>query len=98
MVGSAASAYFFIVSTGRDGAVCSTVTYQVDGAMGSGLVLALLGEEQETLAGLACPGGEVVVLQESGDLLRVDRLGAEPEELLAVNEIPRSSILASDCL
>lgn len=63
-------------------------TYQGNGAGGGGLVSALLVEEQETLAGLAGPGGEVVVLQQSRGLLDVNGLRTEPEELLGVDEVP----------
>lgn len=63
-------------------------THQCDGAGGRGLVLALLVEEQQTLSGLAGPCGEVVVLQQRGHLLGVNGLGAEPEELLGVDEVP----------
>lgn len=72
-----------------------TSTYQVDGAVGGGLVLALLGEEKQTLSGLAGPGGKVVVLQEGGDLLGVNGITAEPEELLGVDEVPGKDV--SDC-
>lgn len=63
-------------------------THQCDGAGGRSLVLALLAEEQQTLSGLAGPCGEVVVLQQRGELLGVDGLRAEPEELLRVDEVP----------
>lgn len=63
-------------------------THQSDGAGRRRLVLALVVEEQQTLAGLAGPCGKVVVLQQRGHLLGVDGLGAEPEELLGVDEVP----------
>jgi hypothetical protein len=63
-------------------------THQSDGASGRGLVLALLAEEEQTLAGLAGPCGDVVVLEQTRELLGVDSLGAEPEELLGVEEVP----------
>lgn len=59
--------------------------------MGGGLVLALLVEEKQTLASLAGPGGKVVVLEEGGELLGVDGVGAEPEVLLGVDEVPREA-------
>lgn len=68
-------------------------THQCDGASGRRLVLALLVEEQQTLAGLAGPCGEVVVLQQRGHLLGVDGLRAEPEELLGVDEVPGARLV-----
>lgn len=67
---------------------CRRETYQVNGAGGGSLVGTLLVEEQEALAGLAGPGGQVVVLQQSRGLLDVDGLRTEPEELLGVDEVP----------
>lgn len=61
----------------------------MDSAGWGGLVLALLSKEKETLSGLAGPSSEVVVLQEGGDLLRVNSIRAEPEELLGVEEVPK---------
>lgn len=63
--------------------------YQGNGAGWGGLVGTLVGEEKKTLAGLARPGCEVVVLQQGRKLLGVNGLGAEPEELLGVDEVPR---------
>lgn len=62
--------------------------YQVNGAGGSSLVSALLVDEKQSLASLGCPGSEVVVLQQCGDLLNIDRLGTEPEKLLGVDKVP----------
>lgn len=64
------------------------ITHEGNGAGRSRPVLALLAIEEETLAGLACPGGQMVVLQQSGGLLGVDGLRAEPEEFLGVDEVP----------
>lgn len=64
------------------------VAYQVNGAGGSSLVGALLVDEKQSLASLGCPGSEVVVLQQCGDLLNIDGLGTEPEELLGVDKVP----------
>lgn len=66
--------------------------YQLDGTLGSGLVL--LTEKEETLASLGSPRLDVVgdvgnlVGLERGERLEVDGLGAEPEELLGVDEVP----------
>jgi hypothetical protein len=68
-------------------------SYEVDGAVGSSLV-ALLAVEEETLAGLGGPRGDMVgnigdlVGLERGDGLEVDGLSAEPEQLLGVQEVP----------
>ena len=67
-------------------------THQSDGAGGRGLVLALLVEEKQALAGLAGPGGDVVVLEQTRELLGVDSLGAEPEELLGVGQAPAARV------
>lgn len=73
----------------------------MDGANGSSLV-ALLVEEEETLAGLSSPGSDVVgnigdlVGLERADGLEVDGIGAEPEELLVVEEVPAEKSLG-DC-
>lgn len=66
-------------------------TYQVDDADRAGL----LAEEKEALAGLGGPGSGVAasldvllaaaVVGESG---RLNGIGAEPEELLGVDEVP----------
>lgn len=61
--------------------------------MGSSLVR-LLTEEKETLAGLGSPGVHVMgnigslISLEGADRLGVNRLRAEPEELLRVKEVP----------
>lgn len=60
----------------------------MDSASRGGLVGALLGVEKETLASLGSPGREVVILGKRGDLFEIDRLGAEEEELLGVEEVP----------
>jgi hypothetical protein len=68
-------------------------SYEVDGAVGSSLVT-LLAVEEETLAGLGGPRGDMVgnisdlVGLERGDGLEVDGLSAEPEQLLGVQEVP----------
>jgi hypothetical protein len=69
------------------------MTYKVDGTVGRSLV-ALLAEEEEALASLGSPRGNVVgdvsdlVGLERADRLQVNRVGAEPEELLGVEEVP----------
>lgn len=61
--------------------------------MRSGL-LRLLAEEEKTLASLSSPGVDVVgslgdlISLEVADRLGVNRLGAEPQELLGVEEVP----------
>ncbi len=63
--------------------------------MGGSLV-ALLAVEEEALAGLGSPRGDVVgdlgdlVGLESSDGLEVNGIRAEPEELLGVEEVPGS--------
>lgn len=92
VLGSEASAW-------KDGVRCEPSSqerilnaYQLDGTLGSGLVL--LTEKEETLASLGSPGLDVVgdvgnlVGLERGERLEVDGLGAEPEELLGVDEVP----------
>jgi hypothetical protein len=70
------------------------MAYKVDGTVGRSLV-ALLAEEEEALASLGGPRGDVVgnisdlVGLERGDGLQVNRVGTEPEELLGVEEVPR---------
>lgn len=61
----------------------------MDGASRSSLVGALLVHEKETLAGLGSPSGKVVVLDEGRDFLHIDRVGAEEEELLGVEKVPK---------
>jgi len=62
--------------------------------MRNALVLALLGEEKETLASLGSPGGNGVgnlrglVGLEGADALDLNGVGAEPEELLGREEVP----------
>ena len=69
------------------------MAYKVDGTVGRSLV-ALLAEEEQALASLGSPRGNVVsdisdlVGLERGDGLQVNRVGAEPEELLGVEEVP----------
>ena len=69
------------------------LTYKLDGAVGGSLV-ALLAVEEQTLAGLGGPRGDVVgdvgdlVGLERADRLEVDGIGAEPEQLLGVEEVP----------
>lgn len=67
------------------------LAHQVDSAGGGSLVGTLLVHKEQSLAGLACPGSEVVILQQRRDLLDIDGLGAEPEKLLGVDEVPGSS-------
>jgi hypothetical protein len=71
------------------------ITYEMDGAMGRSLV-GLLTEEEKALAGLGSPGVDVMgnvgnlIGLECADRLSVNRLGAEPEEFLGVEEVPKS--------
>jgi len=67
--------------------------YKVDSTVRGSLV-ALLAVEEEALAGLSGPRGDVVgdigslVGLERGNRLEVDGLRAEPEELLGIEEVP----------
>jgi hypothetical protein len=69
----------------------------VDRAGGSSLV-ALLAVEEEALAGLGSPRGDMVsnigdlVGLERRDGLEIDGLSAEPEELLGVQEVPNCAL------
>lgn len=69
-------------------------TYQADDASGSSLVLSTLGEEEQTLAGLAGPGDDrvgdsgLLVATEDGQLLGLDSIVAEVEEALGEAEAP----------
>lgn len=65
--------------------------YQVDSAGGGSLVGALLVDEKQSLAGLARPGSEMVILKQRGDLLNINGLGAKPKELLGVDKVPGAS-------
>lgn len=60
----------------------------MNSASGVLLISALLVEEEQTLAGLRNPRGEVVVLQQGGSGLGIHGIGAEPEVLLAVDKVP----------
>lgn len=61
---------------------------------GGGLVLSALGEEKQTLAGLAGPGSDgvgnagLLVLVEDGELLALNSLLVEVEEALGETEAP----------
>lgn len=71
-------------------------TYKVENASGGGLVLGALGEEKQTLAGLAGPGsggvgdGGLLVLVEDGELLALNGLLVEVEEALGETETPET--------
>jgi hypothetical protein len=68
--------------------------YQTDNASGGSLVLSALGEEEQTLAGLAGPGDDrvgdsgLLVTAEDGELLGLDSIVAEVEETLGEAEAP----------
>ncbi|MBZ6375606.1 MAG: hypothetical protein LBE67_11580 [Kocuria palustris] len=72
-------------------------TYEVENASGGGLILSALGEEEQTLAGLAGPsrGGVgnsgLLVLVEDGELLALNSLLVEVEEALGKTEAPEKS-------
>jgi hypothetical protein len=70
-------------------------TYQVDDASWVGLLGGLLGEEQETLAGVGSPSGILVgnfgllPAEIACKVLRLDSVGSEVEELLLEDETPK---------
>ena len=72
-------------------------TYEVENASGGGLVLSTLGEEEQTLAGLAGPGDDrvgdsgLLVATEDGQLLGLDSIVAEVEEALGETETPETN-------
>lgn len=72
-------------------------SYEVNGALGSGLV-GPLAEEEQTLAGLGSPGSNVVgdtgslVGLEGRQGLGVDGIRSEPEVLLRVENVPNRSV------
>jgi hypothetical protein len=65
--------------------------------VGSRLIGAL-AEEKEALAGLRCPGSDVMgytsnlIMLEGAHSLGVNGLGAEPKEMLCVKEVPASRL------
>lgn len=69
-------------------------TYQAENTSGGGLVFSALGEEKETLTGLASPGGNrvgnsgLLVLVEDSELLGLDSIILEVEETLGETERP----------
>lgn len=69
-------------------------TYQAEDTSGGGLVLSALGEEEQTLTGLASPGGNrvgdsgLLVLVEDSELLGLDSVILEVEETLGETERP----------
>lgn len=69
-------------------------THEVEDSSGGGLVLGALGEEKQTLAGLAGPGSGgvgntgLLVLVEDGELLALNSLLVEVEEALGETETP----------
>lgn len=69
-------------------------TYQLDHTSRSGLV-GLLGIEQKTLPGLGSPRddmvgniGSLLVLQVGSELITSQSIGAEPEVVLGVDDVP----------
>lgn len=70
------------------------MTYQVDDASRVGLVLSALGEEEQTLAGLAGPSSsgvsnaQLLVLEVLVELLDLDSIIGEPEVALGETEAP----------
>lgn len=70
------------------------ITYQLNDTS-RGLLVSLLGVEQETLAGLRGPRHDVVgdisgllVLEIGGQLLVAQGIGTEPEVSLGVDDVP----------
>lgn len=69
-------------------------SYQVEDASGGGLVLGALGQEKQTLAGLAGPGSSrvgdsgLLVLVEDRELLGLNGLIVEVEETLGEAQAP----------
>lgn len=69
-------------------------TYQAEDTSGGGLVLSAFGEEEQTLTGLASPGGDrvgnsgLLVLVEDSELLGLDSVILEVEETLGETERP----------
>lgn len=78
-------------------------TYEVENASRGGLVLSALGEEKQTLAGLAGPGGggvgdgSLLVLVEDRELLALNGLLVEVEEALGETETPEAKKQKSTC-
>lgn len=74
-------------------------TYQVDDTSWVGLLGGLLGEEEETFAGVGSPGGVLVgslgllATEVACEVLGVDGLGPEEEELLLEDEAPAKWML-----
>jgi hypothetical protein len=72
-------------------------TYQVDDVARMSLVLGALGDEQQTLAGLAGPGGDgvgnsgLLVLVEVDELLGLNSLIVEVEEALSEAQAPENN-------
>ena len=70
------------------------VTYQVEDTRGSGLVLGALGQEHQTLTGLAGPGGNgvgdgrLLVLVKDVQVLGLDGFILEVEEALGETQAP----------
>lgn len=68
--------------------------YQAEDTSGGGLVLSALGEEQQTLTGLASPGGDgvsnsgLLVLLEDSELFSLNSVILEVEEALGETETP----------
>ena len=74
--------------------IIRSITYQLNDTS-RGLLVSLLGVEQETLAGLRGPGngmvsniGDLLVLQVGRKLLSADGIGTEPEVCLGVDDVP----------
>ena len=74
----------------------SRFAYQLDGALRGRLLL--LAEEQQTLAGLRSPRSDVMrnignlVGLERANSLDINGIGAEPKELLGVNQVPLTAL------
>jgi hypothetical protein len=75
---------------------CPVRTYEVDDARGGGLVT----DEEKTLAGLSSPSNvglgnlsRLLSLLVGRQSLGLNGLGAEPEELLAGNDVPAGGLL-----
>lgn len=75
-----------------------TETYQLQDASGAGLLLSVLREEEQTLAGLARPSSSgvanlgLLATEVGGEAVLGDGLLAEPEELLGVGQAPAARV------
>jgi hypothetical protein len=75
------------------------ITYQVEETGWCGLLSSLLAEEQEALSGVCSPCSVLVCsllvllsTEVAGQSLALNRLGAEPEELLLEDQSPNINV------